>query len=103
MKTRPSVPRTVNPKVVNARAMWQCNSPITIEPYLATREEGKRAKRIFVIPATRAAYDQMVEQMASATVYRERLAGAGYVGDSHAVGKDMAIAALRAIGISRPL
>lgn len=59
-------PQPKSRRPVKARKVWQCIGGITIEPYIATREEGDRAKPIYTLPRTKEAYDQLVEQMARA-------------------------------------
>lgn len=54
------------------------------------------------IPASKEAYDQMVEQMAHATTHVWRQAGAGSVCDEVRVGEARARAALSSIGIEVP-
>jgi hypothetical protein len=91
-------------KPIKAIKMYSNTAHLDINPMVSDQYlKVYREHPVFVLPATQEAYDQIVEQMASATIYRHRLAGAGWVGDSEAVGKDRAIAALTAIGINRPM
>lgn len=57
---------------------------------------------IAVVPDTPEAFDAMVGQAAAESYGKTRLAGAGHVFDMVQVGEDAAIAAFRAIGITRP-
>ncbi len=57
---------------------------------------------VIVLPATPEAYEVQVEAMANASFTFERLAGAGYVSETKAIGELAARAALAAIGIKCP-
>lgn len=94
-------------KPIKARTMWQCKGGITIEPYLATRQEGKRAKRLFLLPATSEAYDQMVSQATFAAIARD---SGDFIATQHRASQSAmwiresndSVARFAAVGIKRP-